>query len=411
MEAAVENFKAFVRIPSVAQEGPTNGSYRACVEFLRGLLLQLPGIAVKEVEYVKDKPILLGTLLGQNPALPSVLLNSHYDVVPAVRAKWTVDPFSAMQDEKGNIYGRGTQDMKCVCIQYIECLRRLLSQGKTFLRTIHLSFVPDEEMGGLDGMAKFVETDDFKSLNVGFAMDEGLASPTEQMTMFHGERSVNWLKIRAVGNAGHGSRFIENTAAQKLVRSIQHFLTFRSEQEAQMHTCNKHLGDVATINLTMMKGGVSADGQTFALNVIPTEAEAGFDIRVPPSIPMEEFEAKLQEWTSEDGVSLDFLVKTPQHAVTTLDPSKNGWWPVFSAACTAANVQLDPRIFPAATDSRYLRALGYPAFGFSPINHTTILLHDHDEYLNEGVFLKGITIYEHIIPALADAGSHVTYQP
>lgn len=45
---------------------------------------------------------------------------------------------------------------------------------------------------------------------------------------------------------------------------------------------------------------------------------------------------------------------------------------------------------------------GYPAIGFSPMNNTPILLHDHNEFLNENVFMKGIDIYCEIIPALAN---------
>ena len=44
-----------------------------------------------------------------------------------------------------------------------------------------------------------------------------------------------------------------------------------------------------------------------------------------------------------------------------------------------------------------------PALGFSPINRTPILLHDHNEFLDESIFLHGITIYEAIIPALGNA--------
>jgi len=45
--------------------------------------------------------------------------------------------------------------------------------------------------------------------------------------------------------------------------------------------------------------------------------------------------------------------------------------------------------------------LGYPAIGFSPMNTTLILLHNHNEFLNE-LFLRGIDIYCEIIPALAN---------
>ena len=41
--------------------------------------------------------------------------------VPAEADKWTMaEPFSAKELENGDIVGRGTQDMKCVCIQYLE---------------------------------------------------------------------------------------------------------------------------------------------------------------------------------------------------------------------------------------------------------------------------------------------------
>ena len=46
--------------------------------------------------------------------------------------------------------------------------------------------------------------------------------------------------------------------------------------------------------------------------------------------------------------------------------------------------------------------IGLPAIGFSPMNHTPILLHDHNEYLNEDIFLKGIDIYCQLLPAVAN---------
>ena len=43
-------------------------------------------------------------------------------------------------------------------------------------------------------MAKFVNTSDFLELNVGFALDEGTAEPTDQFLLFYGERSI-WRKF------------------------------------------------------------------------------------------------------------------------------------------------------------------------------------------------------------------------
>lgn len=56
--------------------------------------------------------------------------------------KWTYGPFEAETDSRGNIYARGSQDMKCVGIQYLEAIDRLMKSNKKFKRTIHISFVP-----------------------------------------------------------------------------------------------------------------------------------------------------------------------------------------------------------------------------------------------------------------------------
>lgn len=66
-------------------------------------------------------------------------------------------------------------------------------------------------------------------------------------------------------------------------------------------------------------------------------------------------------------------------------------------------MELKTQVFPGATDSRYVRALDIPALGFSPMPNTPVLLHDHDEYLNKDVFLRGVEIYRQLIPAVANA--------
>jgi hypothetical protein len=43
-------------------------------------------------------------------------------------------------------------------------------------------------------MKRFVRTKDFQDLNVGAALDEGMASPTDEFALFYGERCV-WRKF------------------------------------------------------------------------------------------------------------------------------------------------------------------------------------------------------------------------
>lgn len=56
-------------------------------------------------------------------------------------------------------------------------------------------FVADEETGGSFGMKVFVKTDQFKALNVGFSLDEGIASPDEIFSVFYGQLKLTLLCV------------------------------------------------------------------------------------------------------------------------------------------------------------------------------------------------------------------------
>ena len=76
--------------------------------------------------------------------------------------------------------------------------------------------MPDEEIGGHDGMEKLIEMDFFKNLNIGFALDEGLANPTEEYMLYYSERLPWWIEITVFGAPGHGSQFLHETVGEKL---------------------------------------------------------------------------------------------------------------------------------------------------------------------------------------------------
>lgn len=189
--------------------------------------------------------------------------------------------------------------------------------------------------------------------------------------------------------------------------------SFRDEQEKLLgaDTGCKHgdmvkrkLGDVTTININALRAGVSSGGDSklYSLNVVPSEAIAGFDVRIAPSMAFEEFKAKLDEWCSAEGVSWAFDPRgTPQldHNVVPLDET-NVWWKLFRSACDGMGIKLETEVFPAGTDSRFLRKVGVPAIGFSPMRNTSILLHEHNESIPKHVFLEGIDVYETVFRKL-----------
>ncbi|KAI9911098.1 hypothetical protein PsorP6_009374 [Peronosclerospora sorghi] len=78
--------------------------------------------------------------------------------------------------------------MKSVCIQYVEALHTLVSSGYKPKRNIYLTFVPDEEIGEVDGMGKLLESEQFQAtLPVALAFDEGFVNPGDAYTVFYGE--------------------------------------------------------------------------------------------------------------------------------------------------------------------------------------------------------------------------------
>lgn len=66
-------------------------------------------------------------------------------------------------------------------------------------------------------MGTFIKHPEFAKLNLGISMDEGIASEDNNYLVFYGERNVWWLRVKCEGDPGHGSKFIPNTAAEKIV--------------------------------------------------------------------------------------------------------------------------------------------------------------------------------------------------
>ncbi|KAL4303599.1 hypothetical protein GQ457_10G019260 [Hibiscus cannabinus] len=397
----ISRFQEYLRI-NTAQPSP---DYEKSTQFL---LTQADSLSLESqvVEFVKGKPLVILKWPGSDPSLPSILLNSHTDVVPSENSKWAHPPLGAHIDEHGNIFARGSQDMKCVGMQYLEAIRKLKSSGFQPKRSLYLSFVPDEEIGGHDGVEKFAHSDVFKSMNVDIVLDEGLASPNENYRLFYAERTPWWLVIKSTGAPGHGAKLYDNSAMENLFKSIEIIRRFRASQFDLIKAGLKSEGDVISVNMASLKAGTPSP-TGFVMNLQPSEAEAGFDIRVPPTANVESLEKRLaEEWApasrnmsfefKQKGTTVDYLGRS----LITATDSSNPWWTLLEEAIKKANGKVGkPEIFPASTDVRYFRQVGLPAIGFSPMANTPVLLHDHNEFLNQAEYLKGIDVYVSIIKA------------
>ncbi|PKU77138.1 amidohydrolase [Dendrobium catenatum] len=164
-------------------------------------------------------------------------------------------PFSAYRVSDGRIFARGAQDDKSIAIQYLEALRNLKGRGFSPLRSIHVSLVPDEEIGGADGNEKFVASQEFRMLNVGFVLDEGQASPTDEFRVFYADRLPWSLIVNAVGAPGHGSKMYDGSAAENLMECVEAIVRFRDSQFDLVKAGIRAGSEVISVNPVYLKAG------------------------------------------------------------------------------------------------------------------------------------------------------------
>lgn len=177
--------------------------------------------------------------------------------------------------------------MKSVGMQYLGAIRALKRKGiKQLKRTIHLTYVPDEEVDSEFGMAPFVRSDHFKNMNVGLMLDEGYPSETDEIGVFYAEKSCWGITVSAHGHSGHASILFRDTAAGKLNYVVNKFMEFRTNELRKLTEQNYPYENVTAINLTIMKGGLKT-------NVVPPEMSAYFDMRLALNADWNEYEQRV----------------------------------------------------------------------------------------------------------------------
>ncbi|ESQ30994.1 hypothetical protein EUTSA_v10012140mg [Eutrema salsugineum] len=212
----------------------------------------------------------------------------------------------------------------------------------------------------------------------------------------------------AEGIPGHGAKLYDNGAMENLMKSVEIISKFRETQFDFVKAGKAANSEVISVNPVYLKAGTPSN-TGFVMNMQPSEAEVGYDLRLPPMADPDALKKRIaEEWApairnmtytiSELGKFKDHLgspIMTPTNA-------SNPWWSIFRQAVEETGGKLaKPEILLSTTDARYIRALGIPLLGFSPMINTPILVHDHNEFLKDTVFMKGIEVYESVIGALS----------
>ncbi len=166
------------------------------------------GITSEIIESAPGRGSVITRLKGTGEK-PNLLLLSHIDVVAANPKEWSVPPFEG-KIKDGYVYGRGAYDMKCMTAIEIMVLK-LLKRNNIYLKgDIVLAATADEEQGGEEGAGYLLQHYKEK-IWCPYVINEGggLAIPAKKGYVFPvqtAEKGILWLKIKAKGTPGHGSK-------------------------------------------------------------------------------------------------------------------------------------------------------------------------------------------------------------
>lgn len=155
----------------------------------------------------------------------------------------------------------------------------------------------------------------------------GIASPTDTFNVYFAERCIWHIIFKINGTPGHGSLLLKNTPGEKLRNLLDRFFDYRATQVERLNNDPElTIGDVTTVNVTMVEGGVQS-------NVVPPDFTIMSDIRLAVDVNHDEFEAMFKGWCAESGENIEYEwdLKDPFIPPTKLDGS-NIYWHAFKAA-------------------------------------------------------------------------------
>lgn len=379
-----------IRIDTSNRGGGDANPEREAADYVANFLREL-GLEPQIIESEPGRASVVARVKGMQPELPALVLHGHLDVVPADPANWSVDPFAG-EIREGMLWGRGAVDMKNMDAMILTACAELLRSGERPRRDVILAFFADEENGGVFGShylvthhpELFAGAATAVSEVGGYSIDVG---GTRAYLVQTGEKSLDWIRLRARGTAAHGSRLWHDNAITKLAEALA-ALGRHTWPIALCDTTRDLVNELAAILgedpeevapdelvLRLGKGGgfIQASLRNtsnptvlqagYKHNVIPDTAEALVDVRALPS--------------EQPGILAEVQrIVGPEIEIETVH-TDIGLEAPFSGelvdAMIASLKQEDPeaRVLPyllsGGTDNKALSRLGITGYGFAPL--------------------------------------------
>jgi len=408
-KTAVDKLQQYVRIQSI--DPPANTAEAA--QFVKGLLAEGGISAQLYTSGPGGQTNLVARVAGRDRSKKPLLLLNHLDVVPVDRKSWKFDPFAAVI-QNGEIWGRGTMDMKGLAIQQMMALVTLNKSGIVPARDIVMLSTADEENNGTYGI-RWMIANHFSDIDAEYVLDEGgfgtrdiLAPGKLVFGIEVGEKQTLWLRVKARGTAAHGSQPIPDNANVTLLAALQKAMALPPAKPhpvvAEMiHTigelaANRYTAAIQgnTISLTTLTSGV---GSPAKVNVIPSAAEATLDCRLLPGVNAPEFISEMKARINDPRVTVEIINDADDPGVS------NSRTPLFEAMRRAilqvhSDAVVTPMLVPHGTDSNKLRVKGLTAYGFTPMVldlSTAGSMHSDQEHIPIAEFQKGIRIFYEVL--------------
>lgn len=199
-----------------------------------------------------------------------VILSGHTDVVPVEGQEWHTDPFVLTDKGDGNLYGRGSCDMK----GFIACCLTVLPEmvKAELKKPIYFAFSYDEEIGCLAGPELAKTFNDFYEENPKYAI---IGEPS-LMEPIVGQKAIYILETYVSGSAGHSSRIKEEVSAVHEATRLIVWLENKMNSLIEKNRFdNRFHPPHTTIHVGMIQGGI-------APNVIADKAHFFWDVRTIP---------------------------------------------------------------------------------------------------------------------------------
>ena len=368
----------------------TGPGERAAAEYAAGLLAEV-GLTPEIFESAPGRASVVARVEGTDPSAGALVVHGHLDVVPAQKDDWTVDPFAA-ELRDGLIWGRGAVDMKDMDAMILSVVREMQRTGTRPRRDLVIAMFADEEAGGAYGARWAVENrpELFEGATEAISEVGGFSAEIGGKRAYllqTAEKGLQWLRLTALGRAGHGSQTNPDNAVTTLARAVANIGSYEWPLELTDTTRRflegvteltgvefdpdnpdillKELGTLArfvgatlqnTSNPTMLRAG-------YKENVIPGAAEARVDVRTLPGQD-ELVLAKLQELAG-DGVAISHV-----HRDVSLEaPFAGSLVDAMVASLEAEDpgATVLPYTLSGGTDNKSLSRLGITGYGFAPL--------------------------------------------